>query len=203
MMTTKERRDRLFKGERPHIRPFDLQKDFWVLWGAYDLGSFASLPKGWSKELFADYLIKIIGSHSSALVSEDKCKYFKEGRGPVSLILIDNYGWRVEPIMDFFKWTTPRMVLRSQIAFLQMVRYSSDIGVCLVRSPEKYQEWFNRFREYGVLFPCGRVPYGRQDGDETLYYVSGNRGKTKPKVNVPEVKENDHAIRATGIPVGI
>jgi hypothetical protein len=181
-MSARAKRDRLFRKGKPHIRPMDLQTDFWVLWAAYDLGSFDQLPKGWTKEQFAQHIQAVCSVHSSCLVIEDDCKHFKSGRGPSCFVLLDNYGWRVEPVVDFFFWTTPRMKLRAEVAFFQMVRYSGDIGVCSVRTGEKEQAWFGRLREYGVLFPCGKIPKGRADGDEYLFYVNGTRKAHRQEV---------------------
>ncbi len=87
--------------------------------------------------------------------------------------MVDNFGWRIEPFCEFFRWATPRMRLRSVVAFLQMTHWQSSVGVCLVRSPEKWEKFFSKLRTYGVLFPCGKIPYGTPQGHEYLFYVRG------------------------------
>ena len=134
MGISKERRDRLFKHGKPLVRPFEPENDMWVLWAAYDLESFKNMRKGMSKTEFRDMVMAVRDRKSSCLVIEDDCKYFKGGIGPVAFVTLDNYGWRIEPQADFFRWATPRMILRCAVAFFQMVRYSHDVGVCVVRS---------------------------------------------------------------------
>lgn len=183
MSSTKVKRDRLFKGGRPLVRQFDPAKDFWVLWAAYDLGSFPGITKGLSMDQFKAVLTNSLSRHSAALVVEDQCKWFRDKRGPIALVTVDNFGWRVEPFADFFIWTTPRMKARAVVSFLQMVRYDSDVGVCVGRVPERFFEFYNRLREYGVMFPCGKIPYGAEHGNEYLFYIHGKRKRLENRVN--------------------
>jgi len=143
------------------------------MWAAYDTESFKKLKKGMSKEEFLRMLISFCQAKSSCLVVEDDCKWFKSGRGPVAFVSIDNYGWRIEPHVDFFKWATPRIILRCCVAFFQMVRYSSQVGVCEIRSLESSVNLFDHLREYGLVFPAGKIPNGDPRGDEYLYYAKG------------------------------
>lgn len=178
--STREKRERLFRNSRPFIRQFDFQKDMWLIWAAYDLGSFPYLTlKGTTKEEKQSELIErmkaIVSVKSSCLIVEDDCRWFKDRRGPVAFVGIENYGWRVEPHVDFFKWASPRTILRCNVAFFQMARYSSQVGVCLVRALEKYVPLFDHLKTYGLLFPCGKVPDGDPRGDEYLYQVRGRK----------------------------
>ena len=173
LSSTKEKRERLLGDSRPYIRPFT-KDDLWVMWAAYDTGSFPNLGK-MDKEQFVKVLVQFCQSKSSCLVVEDDCKWFKSGRGPVAFISIENYGWRIEPHVDFFKWATPRIVLRCNVAFFQMVRYSSQVGVCLIRSLENTTKLFDHLREYGLVFPCGKIPNGDPRGDEYIYYAKGRK----------------------------
>lgn len=145
------------------------------MWAAYDLGSFPDAKPGLTREEYAQSVRAVLALHSQCLLVEDYDKHFKDGRGPVALVMVDNFGWRIEPHFIFFRWATPRMRLRAHVAFYQMVRYSADVGVCVVRSPQRYSKFFNRLQDYGILFPCGKVPYGSPEGHEFIYSVPGAR----------------------------
>jgi len=189
-MKPKAKRERLFGKQRPFIRAVDLQQDFWVLWAAYDLESFPKIPKGLNVHEFRTLLMQMLSTKSAVLMVEDRCKWFKEGRGPVGLITVHNFGWRIEPFCEFFRWTTNRMKLRAIVSFLQMVRYDS-VGVCLARVPEKFSKFYGRLREYGVMFPCGKIPFGTEEGPEYLFYIHGKKKAEKfdPLVIDPPVME--------------
>lgn len=177
------RRERLFKKSRPFVRPFDMEKDAWVLWAAYDLGSFPALEKGLKPEQFMTFLRQFVASKSSVLMVDDdtsinpKKAAFKDKIGPVCMVSIDNYGWRVEPQFDFFFWATKRMRLRAAVAFFQMVRHAKEVGVCVMRVVERDVPFADHLRDYELLLPCGKVPFGRPDGDEFQFYVKGRKGE--------------------------
>ncbi len=73
MNLTKDRRDRLLGTVRPYIRPFT-RDDLWVMWAAYDLGSFQNMAK-MTKEEFVKYLFNFASQKSSCLVVEDDCRW--------------------------------------------------------------------------------------------------------------------------------
>lgn len=173
-LTSKQRRERLLGDSRPFIRPFT-KDDLWVMWAAYDTGCFPNLGK-MDKEAFVKMLLTFVAGKSSCLIVEDDCKWFKSGRGPVAFVAIDNYGWRIEPHVDFFtKWATPRCILRCCVSFFQMVRYSSQVGVCLIRCLDESVNLFDHLRDYGLVFPCGKIPNGDHRGDEYIYYAKGRK----------------------------
>lgn len=111
------------------------------------------------------------GSFDLLWVIEDDNKQFKAGRGLVALIGIKTDGWQFLPTAYFFQWATALNRLRSYVGFLQMVRYSTDIGVCRVETAHD----LDRLKKYGVLFFRGRVPFGTQDGDLRIYSIGGKR----------------------------
>ena len=172
-MSTKEKRARLFKRGKPLVREFVIKDDMWVLWAAYDMGSFKKMKAGMTKAEFRDLVLSVCRCKSSCLMIEDDCRYFKSGRGPVGFVTLDNYGWRIEPQVDFFRWATPRMILRANVAFFQMVRYSKDVGVCIVRSLKRTVNLFHRVQRYGLLLEIGTIPNGSAEGDETLFSIRG------------------------------
>jgi hypothetical protein len=189
-MTSKEKRERLLGDSRPFIRQFT-KDDLWVMWAAYDMGSFPNLGK-MDKEQFVGMLLELCKNKSSCLVVEDDCKWFKSGRGPVAFVAITNYGWRIEPHVDFFKWATPRIILRSNVAFFQMVRYSSQVGVCEIRSIEKHANLFEHLKKYGLVFPCGKIPNGDPRGDVFLYYAKGRKEHARADGNRNQLQRDDH-----------
>lgn len=167
----KRRRDQLFARSRPFVRRLDWANDFWVLWAAYDLDSFPKMPKGLTREQFAQMLQKILSTHSSILLVEDDNKHFRNGRGPCALVAVDNFGWRIEPHVEFFRWASDRIKLRSYVAFFQLAKNSEDFGVCVVRCPKQYSTFIRRLSRYCLLHPCGMVPKGSRYGDEYLYSI--------------------------------
>lgn len=182
----RERRERLFKRAEPRVRPFDIEKDAWIMWAAYDLNSFPALPKGLKQNEFFAILRTHVSAKSSVLMVEENHKYFREKRGPVAMVSIDNYlgGWRVEPQFDFFFWATPRHRLAAVVSFLQMVRYSREVGACVIRVGDADVAFCEHLYRYDLLRHCGKVPNARADGSEYMYYVKGR------KTNLQVVADN-------------
>jgi hypothetical protein len=174
-------RSRIFRKSRPFIRPLDIEKDAWVLWAAYDLGSFPSLPKEMKKDEFFSCLASFAGKRDSILMVEDDHRRFRDKRGPVAMISVDNYGWRIEPQIDFFFWASKRNRLRAAASFLQMTRHSREVGVCVVRVNDRDSLFCEHLRGYDLLFPCGKIPYGSPDGDESLFYLKGKKTSEERK----------------------
>ena len=169
------RRERLLKRDEPRVRPLE-QVDAWVLYGAYDLGSFPALPKGLKPAELVAHIGAWATRHSSVLMIEENHRYFKAKRGPVAMVTIDNFGWQVEPQFDFFFWATKRQRLAAIIGFLQMIRYSKQVGVCVVKVGQKDVAICEHIVErYDLLRPCGRLPNAREDGTEFIYFLKGRR----------------------------
>lgn len=182
------RRERLLRYTNPFVRPFEWERDSWTLWGAYDMGSFPSMPKDLPKEVFAQLLRRHIAGKSQCLLVEEDHKYFRDKRGPVALISIDNYGWKVEPQFDFFMWASKRQRLAAVVSFLQMVRYSKEVGVCVVRVGDADTRFCEHLYKYDLLRMSGKLPNARPDGTENVYYVRGRRS-----VPLEVVRENRRA----------
>ena len=169
--STREKRERLFGKSRPTVRKFDPASDMWVLWAAYDLGSFKRLPAGMDRKSFEAYVMNAVARHSGCFVIDDDCRYFKSGRGPMCFVAMLSNGWKVEPYADFFMWAKARRRLRCVAAFLQMIRYSKEIGVCVVTALADSVNLLNRMKRYGLLFLVGRIPDGSGSGDEFVYQL--------------------------------
>lgn len=183
----RERRERLFERTNPRVRPLEFAKDAWVLYAAYDLASFPALKPDANKpgvfkghEEFFEYFKRFAAGKSRLLVVEEDHKYFRDKRGPVALVSVDNYGWRIEPQIDFFHWATPRERLAAAVCVLNVIRYSKEVGACVVRVGEKDEGFCQHLRDqYGLLQFVGKVDYGRPDGDEFQYCVRMKHAKAK------------------------
>lgn len=187
LKSIRERRERLFKRSNPRVRPVDLTQDAWVLWAAYDLGSFPALKASADKdgvfkkpEEFFAYFRQFAAAKSSVLIVEEDHRYFKQKRGPVAMVCVENNGWRIEPQFDFFHWATRRQRLAAAVSVLNMIRYSKDLGACLLRVGERDEAFCQHVRDrYGLLHFVGKVDHGRPDGDEYLYAVPMKNRRAK------------------------
>ena len=176
----RERRERLMRYTNPRVRPFEMERDAWVLWGAYDLGSFPAMPKGLKPAQFFEVVRSFRATKSQCLVVEEDHKYFREKRGPVALVSIENFNdWRIEPQVDFFFWASKRQRLAAVVSFLQMVRYSREVGVCVVRVPDRDVPFCEHLYKYDLLRACGKLPNASPLGMEHLFYVRGRKGEKK------------------------
>jgi len=173
----KEKRDRLFKGGRPNIRPLIISegdrysRDLGILWAAHNRVPFYDFPKDLSRENFAKS-VEDISKIRELLIIDDYSKEYTSGNGPIAVFFISGDGWRIEPHTVIFPWATARNKLRCAVAFLQMARYKK-IGVCLIKSIKESKPLFDKCIEYGVLHYVGRIINGDPRGDEYLYSVRG------------------------------
>lgn len=165
------KRERLFRKSRPLIRKYE-PADAGFLWAAYKNGSFP-IPEGLSQTDFLKAMAEKFGSFNLVWIIEDDTKRLKAGRGQVALVGIKSDGWTYEPSAFFFKWATPKNVLRSMVGFFQMIRYQKDVGVCVVRSTEF--RTLNRMKSYGVLFLRGKIPSGDRKGDLFIFSIQGKK----------------------------
>ena len=170
--SAKSKRDRLFRKSRPLIRKHE-EADNKFLWAAYQNGSF-QLPEGLSQTEFLVEMTKKFGAFDLLWVIEDENKGFRSGRGQVCLVGLKTDGWTYQPSAAFFKWATPRNVLRSLVGFFQMIRHQK-VGVCRVEVLEKEMKLLMRLKEYGVLFIRGRIPFGSPGGDLFVFSINGRK----------------------------
>lgn len=177
-MTPKERRDRLLT-KRPFIRPLQIyddgnyHKDMAILWASNLRDPFKFLEPGLSQERFASEIEKL-SSQVMFFIVEDENESFESKRGPVALISVVYDGWRAEPHVIFFAWSTKRNKLRVTVCFLQWLRYKK-IGVILVWSDAGSKILFHHCEKYGVLHFVGTIPNGGSDGDEYIFSMKGKR----------------------------
>lgn len=177
-MTPKEHRDLLFKTGRPYIRPIELirddavGKDMGVLWGAYKRDSFEDMPELAQAE-FADFMLDLAANYTMGWIIEDKNSQFKDGFGPIGMVMAVYNGWELEPHFEPFSWASPRNILRATVSFFQMMRYDKSIGIVNVYSLNRDKRFFKHVTHYGVLRYLGCIPHGDVRGDRHIFFVRG------------------------------
>ena len=177
----KEKRDRLFRVSRPHIRPLELLngetygKDMAILWAAYKLGSFDQIESGLDQKEFANFIISIANGYNIGWIIEDKNKQFKEEYGPIGLVLSVYNGWELEPHFEKFQWASSRNILKAFVSFFQMMRYDKTVGIVNVYSLRESKNLFDHICKYGVLRYAAKIPKGDIRGDRYIYYTHGKR----------------------------
>ncbi len=178
-MTPKNKRDSLFRINRPNLRPLkvydgdEYHRDMKILWVAYEKEPFHQLGAGLNQKQFCDEIEKIT-SYNELLIADDYNKAYKD-IGPIAIIGIASDGWKIEPHVQFFTWATPRNVLRVCIAAFQFFRYSRKIGCYVVHALEGSKNLFDRCATYGVIHFVGKIVNGDQRGDEYIYSGRGKR----------------------------
>lgn len=182
-MTPKERRERLFKADRPLIRPFNFidesgySKDLKILWVAHQRVPFPDIGEVTQDE-FAHKVFELSNGTSLYVVDDHNDEYSEPG--PIAFFTVKLDGWAVEPHVEYFPWATPRNILRSAVAFFQFIRYQK-IGVCIVHSLKPTKNLFDHCQKYGVLHYVGVIVNGDQRGDDYIYSVRG-------KLNVGSIR---------------
>lgn len=178
-MKPKEYRDRLFRTGKPNIREAELWngenygKDMAVLWATYKKGMFGDLDI--SQEDFSEYILDEAAQYPKRWVIEDKNSNFKDGYGPVGLLMAVYNGWEMEPHIEHFPWATTKNKLRSVVSFLQMMRYDKDVGIVNVYAVGKEKRFFKHITKYGVLNYAARIPHGDEKGDRHIFWVRGRK----------------------------
>ena len=172
-MTPKERRDRLFKPERPVVRRLEIfdgetySKDMGILWSAYKAGSF-HMPPDLKQEDFVKAIEDQFSSFHQVWIVDDRNKAFQKGNGQVGLVLTQVTDLIVDARFGFFKWATKRNILRTTAAFLNMVKHSTKTGICLVRADREQRVLPNHLKDYDLLYYVGK-----SSEKEYLYSIRG------------------------------
>jgi len=177
-MKPKKLRDRLFKKDRPVVRPLEIfdgdryHKDVGILWTAHQAKKFHSYDKDIIQEEFAKEF-ENLSKEKEIFMIEDYNPGYKE-YGPIAVTAVESDGWKIEPHVEFFKWATPKNILRSTVSFLQMMRYKR-IGVVEIRRLESSKTLFDHCVNYGVLYFSGKIVGGDPRGTEYIYSVRGRK----------------------------
>ncbi len=172
----KDRRGRLLK-DRPSVRRCDVQnlRDLGIIWADYLAGNFKVIEPGLDNEEFLSRLLNVLAVWDSVWFVEDKSKHYGAGVGPVSILGVKTDGWRIEPHLHHFSWSSTRQKLRAWVAVLQMLRHDRDVGVIFVLAEAKDKKFFDHVARYGVLFPKGLISGGLPIGDGVLYILRGKK----------------------------
>jgi hypothetical protein len=131
-----------------------------ILWAAYQAGSMPAIPPDTEQQEFADLALGWLERFQSAFIVEDKTTVFRDGKGPVGMYLVTNDGFVIKPFWVPFKWATKRNILRSIVGFIQYIKYSSDVGLCVFLTTEAEKPMMMRQKRYGHnLWFVGNSPY--------------------------------------------
>lgn len=176
-MNAKQLKDLIFRKSRPVARRLTIvaedkfTKDAGILWAAYQAGSFTTLEAGLTQEQFMQKIEVTMNSFNSIWILDDDCKQYSTGRGPIGIVGTTNIGLIVEPIFTFFKWASCRNILKSIVAFLNMIRRSEKTGIVLMRTDDKKRRIIEHMKKYySVLF------IGKSADNEYLYSIRGRGG---------------------------
>jgi hypothetical protein len=123
-------------------------RDIGILWAAYKAGSFDMPEMG--QDEFANAVMDYLSGFDSVWVVEDKTKQFAAGRGPVAAVCVAVDGAVIQPKAHVFKWASKKNILRGVVAFLQMIRYSKDVGACVIFDSQR-NAMLDRMKRYGLF----------------------------------------------------
>lgn len=182
MRIAKVRRDRLFRHSKPTIRP-GVYADIRWMWAAAKRAGF----EGEAPE-FTEQIEPLLAQADRLYMLEDRNGEFAKGAGPVGMVLANYDGWALVPHVEWFPWATSRNRLRCTVGFLQSMRYTQGIGVIKVFSDAEHADWFKRLKRYLPISLGGKVPFGRADGEEFIFYIRGRKHDKRYKNAVRRVE---------------
>ncbi len=176
----------IFKKDRPIIRPFiypdgNNPGDLPYLWDCYRNGGMADLPENLEIAQFVAIAEILEEQTFETYMLEDNLKNPETGEeqySPVGVIFvksIDFENWQIEPHVFFFRNATPRIKLRSWVAFMKKTKYRKDIGACVVRVNKEARDMANKVEQAGLIRYVGKIWAGRKDGNDYIYSVRCNR----------------------------
>ena len=196
MKKAQQRRERLFKEGKPLIRPC-IYSDIRWMWVAAKRAGNDMTP-----EEFSNKAEPILAQADKIFILEDRNSEFQSGQGPVGVVLANYDGWSLCPHVEWFPWAATRNKLRCTVGFLQAMRYSNDIGSLKVYSTAEYHQWFKKLKRYVAISYAGKVPHGRFDGDEHIFYLRGRKQHEFYKRSIRRervTKQADNNQHATNI----
>jgi len=184
-MKPKQKRDRLFKRGKPYIRPISIMlddgygKDMAILWASYKEKSFPVMSDDLSQEEFAEFILNITNDYNKGWIIEDKNSKFKDGYGPIGMMVAVYNGYELEPHYEPFSWSTSRNTLGAIVSFLQMMRYDKTVGIVNVYSLNENKSFFDKVTEYDVLKYATCIPKADMGKDRYIYYIHGAGSKKR------------------------
>lgn len=134
----------------PHIDPMKIGneleygEDFKILWAAFKQPDM-------DQNQFAQDWIKFLSNYDSLWIVEDRNDNYPGNRGAVGMFLVKSDGFIIHPEFVPFKWATKRNIYRSVMAFLNWVRFSRDVGVCVVLSTQESKPLLWKMRDFGIM----------------------------------------------------
>lgn len=169
MKTAKIRRERLFRAGKPVIRPA-IYSDIRWMWAAAKRSGF----DGTSEE-FTHQVEPMLAAADKLFMLEDRNKEYSKGAGPVGIVLANYDGWALVPHVEWFPWASPRNIVRCSVGFLQAMKYTQDVGVIKIFAEGDAADWFKWLKRYVAISLAGRIPYGRDTGQECIFYLRGRK----------------------------
>lgn len=154
---------------RPVFRALTDQ-DMPIMCVAHERGAFA-LPASTTP----DELAARLRSWDGVLVVDDENANFNAGKGPVALVKVSFDGWKLTPEVIKFPWATKQNLLRCTAAFLDDMKRSKDVGVCLVWCKETSLKLMDRMVDLRLIYRSGHVPNGFADSAMNIFNVSGRK----------------------------
>ena len=174
MSAQKKRRERLFSPGKPKIRPAAYDDIRWM-WAAAKRAGFDG-----DSDAFNRFVEPFLAGADKVFMLEDTNAEFANGSGPVGIVLANYDGWALVPHVVWFDWATARNILRCTVGFLQAMRYAQGTGIIKINSSHENNAWFKWLKRYIPIYLAGRIPHGREDGDEYIFYLRGRQKSEQP-----------------------
>lgn len=172
----------LFKNSKPVIRDFkypDMEAgiagDLPILWEAYKRGQLEDMPEGLEMSHFVEIAEALRDQLFEVTVVEDQVS---GELMPIAFVFVKNAtsdGWQIEPHVTYLDNATPRLKLRSYVAYLKKTKYRKDVGACVIRVDKESTKLANKAEKYGLVEYVGKIWGGRKGGNDYLYSVRCNR----------------------------
>ena len=167
----------LFKRSKPVLRRYEPitsegAGDAPYLWDAYQKGLLKETPENMSMADFSEWLFDATDRIPELWIVED---YVKGKLEPVAFIYAIHDGWLMEPHVVHFDNASPRIILRTWVAFLNKTRFSKHTGACLIRVEQDSVNLANKLEQMKILHWVGKIWCGRPDGNEYLYSMRCKR----------------------------
>ena len=170
----KARRERLFRGVLPIVRPAQDADAAWM-WTSHFMNSDDPDDSEEKRAAFYERLSEHLEAYQRVWMIEDKHPRFRGGFGPVGFAAGATNDWMLEPHIGWFSWSTRANRLRGVVGFLMAQRADPSLGCLLIRSDDEHRAFFEAIKRYAPVYRVGRIPGGRSYGNDHLFYMRGRR----------------------------
>jgi hypothetical protein len=123
--------------------------DMGILWAAYKAGSFGF--EGRNQTEFAESMLEFFSAYDSIWMVDDESNAYPTKRGPVGMFVVRSDGNIIQPDFNHFKWASKKNIMRSIVSFLNWVRFSKDVTLCVFGSNNESKQLYWRMREFGIM----------------------------------------------------